>query len=219
MSGGTSSIQTNKWGHNIAHLDKEWATALQCLCTWERLQLWKKDARYFTSFAKWPNWAKEWLLNWRALMRIAQSPSRMTLFTPISIANSRAFHAARVSTTRTVEGNQICYEKEAMTRPASFRTTTPIPARLSWLKRAPSKLILKLELSGVFNRSSIYICRPIYAWYVLANINICNHIMSYIIYIKFILFLPSDHFLIVIYIYISTLFSTDFLLLPLFLFM
>ena len=95
-SGGTSSIQTNKWGHNIAHLAKEWVTALQCLRTWERLQLWKKDVRYFTSSAKWPNWTKEWLLNWSAMLRIAQSPSRMTLFTPISIANSRALRAAKV---------------------------------------------------------------------------------------------------------------------------
>ena len=117
-------------------------------------------------------------------MRIAQSPSRMILFSPISIANSRALRAARVSTSRTVEGNRICYEREVMTRPASFRTTTPIPARLSWLKKAPSKLILKLELPWVFNRSSIYICRPIYAWYVLANINICNHIISYTIKVE-----------------------------------
>ena len=156
---------------------------LQCLRIWERLQLWKKNARYFTSSAKWPNWAKEWLLNWRALMRIAQSPSRMTLFTLISIANSKALHVAGVSTFKAVESNRICCERKAMTKSTSFRTTTPIPARHSWLKRAPLKLILKLELSRVFNRSIIYIC--IYAWYVLANINICNHIMSYIIYIKF----------------------------------
>ena len=141
---------------------------------------------------------------------VAQSPSRMTLFTPISIANSRPLRATRVSII------EFAVRGRSWPNPPRF-----VPQHQyqhdSWLKRAPSKLILKLELSGMFNRSSIYICRPIYAWYVLANINICNHIMSYIIYIKFILFVPSDHLLIVIYIW--TLFYTDYLLLPIFLFM
>ena len=77
-------------------------------------------------------------LPWSALMRIEESPSRITLFTPISAANSRALIEASVSTSNTVAGKCICCESEANTSPASLRMTTPIPARFSLLKSAPS---------------------------------------------------------------------------------
>ena len=79
--------------------------------------------------------------NWSpqsALMRIEESPSRITLFTPISAANSRALIEASVSTSNTVAGKCICCESEANTSPALLRMTTPIPARFSLIKSAPS---------------------------------------------------------------------------------
>ena len=85
---------------------------------------------------------------WSALMRIVESPSRITLFIPISIANSRARLAASVSTSSTIAGSWICCESEAKTSPTSLRTTTPIPAQFSLLKSAPSKFILTLSWSG-----------------------------------------------------------------------
>ena len=101
----------------------------------------------------------EWLLLWTALMRISQSPSRITQFTPISMASSRALLAAKVSTSRTVAESEIYCEREANTRPSSFLITTPILAWFSWKKRAPSKFILTYDVFGV-----LYHCRSHSRW-------------------------------------------------------
>ena len=82
-------------------------------------------------------------------MKTSQSPSRFTRFTPISMANSKALLAAKVSTSRTIAESEICCEREANTRLSSFLIITPILAWFSWKKRAPLKFILTYDVSGV----------------------------------------------------------------------
>ena len=70
---------------------KAWATLLQCLKTCENIQFWRHEAMYLTSSAMWPNWAKEWLLLWSALMRIVESLSRITRFTLSQLQTQELF--------------------------------------------------------------------------------------------------------------------------------
>lgn len=107
----------------------------------------KKEARYFTSYAMWPNCAKELQLHRRVLMTISQLPFNITLSTPSSRANSSPRLAAKVLTSRTVEGSRTCRDSEVITKSASLRITTPILARFALLKKAPSKLSLNHDVS------------------------------------------------------------------------
>nr|POE72617.1 hypothetical protein CFP56_10731 [Quercus suber] len=58
----------------------------------------------------------------------------MILSKPSSKANSRALHAAKTSTTTTMDGRGICWDSDAMTRPSLLQMITPRPAILSLAK-------------------------------------------------------------------------------------
>ena len=67
---------------------------------------------------------------------------------PQHIASSKALLAARASTSITVDGIGICYDKEAITRLTSFCITTPKLAVLLEAKVAPSKFTFTHCWSG-----------------------------------------------------------------------
>ena len=100
------------------------------------------EAKYCISLIMWPNCARLWELDFRAFMRISESPSNTPLLRPVSNANSIACRAAKASTSITVLGKGIRYTKETITCPSLSLITTPILAWFSALKSAPSKLVL-----------------------------------------------------------------------------
>ena len=77
-----------------------------------------------------------------ALYRTSESPSKTMRWKPHSKASSKALLAAITSTSITENGKRISCDRDAITRPASFRVTTPSPALLSPAKVAPSKFTL-----------------------------------------------------------------------------
>ena len=90
ISGGTSSIQTCNEEKEIARLTSEWATVLLCLLIWEKEITENWEAKYCISLIMWPNYARLWEFDFRAFMRISESPSNTPLLRPVSNANSIA---------------------------------------------------------------------------------------------------------------------------------
>ena len=73
----------------------------------------------------------------RALIRTAKSPSNSTLLKPNSRASSTPLRAAKASTSKTIKGIGINWDREAMTSPSSFYITIPKPTQPSSTKIAP----------------------------------------------------------------------------------
>ena len=139
---GTSSIQTCKLEERIARLASEWATILHCLRICEYLTSEKLEAKYRISWTMCPKWAKVCEPVLRALMRTWESPSKTTRVKPGSCARISALRAANASTSMTVEGRGMFWERDAMTYPSPFLITAHIPAQLSAWNKAPSKFTL-----------------------------------------------------------------------------
>ena len=68
---------------------------------------------------------------------------------PRSKASSKALLATSTSTSITVDGMGISYDRDAIKRPTSFRITNPNPVMLFAVKVAPSKFTLTHWWSGI----------------------------------------------------------------------
>ena len=100
------------------------------------------EAKYCISLTMWPNCERLWEFDFRAFMRISESPSNTPLLRTVSKANSIARLAANASTSLVILGRGIRCAKDTITCPSLSLIATPIPAWFSALKSAPSKLIL-----------------------------------------------------------------------------
>ena len=97
---------------------------------------------YCTSFAIWPNGARDWWSLFKVFMMSWESPFIITQSIPSFAANSTALRATSAFTSVIVKGRGIYWEREAITKPLSFCITSPILAQCSFSNRAPLKLTL-----------------------------------------------------------------------------
>jgi len=139
MSGGTSSIHTNK-GLQEDLLANRWATQLPIRLVWWKEMLLKEHDKAWISFKMWPRSEESSAFSFMALMITSESPSTITLSNPSSLANKRALHATITSIVSTEVGRGIICERAAKTNLDWSRIIMPRPTEL-WVKKiAPLKL-------------------------------------------------------------------------------
>ena len=105
-------------GKIVVLLASEWATLLQCLRTWKNFKPMKCEPRKEISFARWQNWARGLHPGCKAWIKTDESPSNITLSSPISTASSNALLAAKTSITK--YGKGISCDGDAITKPQNF---------------------------------------------------------------------------------------------------